>query len=643
MLGIDMGFLPTTTEEKERLGWDEYDFLLVSGDAYVDHPSFGHAIISRVLSSAGYRVIILPQPDWRDKSDFLKFGKPRLGVLISGGNIDSMVNHYTAAKKPRSEDLYSPGGKAGCRPDRCTIVYANRAREAFHDVPIIIGGLEASLRRFAHYDYWDNKVRRSILLDSRADLISYGMGESTILKIAEALESGIDVKDITWLDATVYKTKEKPEDAIEIPSFDEVRDDKEKYAIAAKMQYDEQDGVRGRVLCQLHGDRYVVQNKPSMPLSQNEMDRVYALPYVRDYHPMYEKDRGIPAINEVKFSITSVRGCYGNCNFCALSFHQGRVVQTRSHASILNEARNMTFEKDFKGYIHDVGGPTANFRAPACENQLKVGACKNKQCLFPVPCKNLEINHDDYRNLLSKIREIDGIKQVFVRSGIRYDYLINDKDDSFFYDLCKHHVSGQLKVAPEHVSERVLRAMGKPSAKVYERFAKKFYEINEKIGKKQFLVPYLMSSHPGSELSDAIELALFLKKNHLRPQQVQDFYPTPGTISTTMFYTGIDPFTMKKIYVPKTPEEKAMQRALLQYTKPENYDIVEKALKKAGREDLIGFSENCLIKPKRRNYDGKNFGRKDGISKNKGGASRGSGKTVGVRKKTGTRSNNRRG
>ncbi len=643
MLGIDMGFLPTTIEEKERLGWDEYDFLLVSGDAYVDHPSFGHAIISRVLSSAGYRVIILPQPDWRDKSDFLKFGKPRLGVLISGGNIDSMVNHYTAAKKPRSEDLYSPGGKAGSRPDRCTIVYANRAREAFHDVPIIIGGLEASLRRFAHYDYWDNKVRRSILLDSRADLISYGMGESTILKIAEALESGIDIKDITWLDATVYKTKEKPEDAIEIPSFDEVRDSKEKYAIAAKMQYDEQDGVRGRVLCQLHGDRYVVQNKPSMPLTQNEMDRVYALPYTRDYHPMYEKDGGIPAINEVKFSITSVRGCYGNCNFCALSFHQGRVVQTRSHASILNEARNMTFEKDFKGYIHDVGGPTANFRAPACENQLKVGACKNKQCLFPTPCKNLEINHDDYRNLLSKIREIDGIKQVFVRSGIRYDYLINDKDDSFFYDLCKHHVSGQLKVAPEHVSERVLKAMGKPSAKVYERFAKKFYEINEKIGKKQFLVPYLMSSHPGSELSDAIELALFLKKNHLRPQQVQDFYPTPGTISTTMFYTGIDPFTMKKIYVPKTPEEKAMQRALLQYTKPENYDLVEKALKKAGREDLIGFSENCLIKPKRRNYDGKNFGRKDGIGKNKGGTSRGSGKTVGERKKTGARSNNRRG
>ena len=611
--------------------------MLVSGDAYVDHPSLGHAIISRVLSSAGYRVIILPQPDWRDKSDFLKFGKPRLGVLISGGNIDSMVNHYTAAKKPRSEDLYSPGGKAGMRPDRCTIVYANRAREAFHDVPIIIGGLEASLRRFAHYDYWDNKVRRSILLDSRADLISYGMGEQTILKIAEALDSGIEVKDITWLDATVYKTKEKPEDVIEIPSFDEVRDDKEKYAIAAKKQYDEQDPIRGKAVCQLHGDRYVVQNKPAMPLSQSEMDRVYALPFVRDYHPMYEKDGGIPAINEVKFSITSVRGCYGNCNFCALSFHQGRIVQTRSHASILNEAKNMTYEKDFKGYIHDVGGPTANFRAPACKNQLKVGACKNKQCLFPTPCKNLEINHDDYKNLLSKIREIDGIKQVFVRSGIRY------KNDSFFYDLCKHHVSGQLKVAPEHVSERVLRAMGKPSAKVYERFAKKFYEINEKIGKKQFLVPYLMSSHPGSELADAIELALFLKKNHLRPQQVQDFYPTPGTISTTMFYTGIDPFTMKKIYVPKTPEEKAMQRALLQYTKPENYAIVEKALKKAGREDLIGFSENCLIKPKRRNYDGKNFGRKDGIGKDKRGTSRGSGKAVSLRSKTGSGGNNRRG
>ncbi len=643
MLGIDLGFLPTTIEEKEKLGWDEYDFLLVSGDAYVDHPSFGHAIISRVLSAAGYRVMILPQPDWRDKSDFLKFGKPRLGVLISGGNIDSMVNHYTAAKKPRSEDLYSPGGKANMRPDRCTIVYSNRAREAFHDVPIIIGGLEASLRRFAHYDYWDNKVRRSILLDSRADLISYGMGENSIVKIAEALEGGIDVKDITWLDGTVYKTKEKPEDAIEIPSHEEVVADKEKYAVAAKMQYDEQDPIRGKAVCQKHGDRYIVQNRPSQPLSQSEMDRVYSLPYVRDYHPMYEKDGGIPAIAEVKFSITSVRGCYGNCNFCALSFHQGRIIQSRSHASILNEARNMTYEKDFKGYIHDVGGPTANFRAPACKNQLKVGACKNKQCLFPGPCKNLEINHRDYRELLSKIREIDGIKQVFVRSGIRYDYLINDKDDSFFYDLCQHHVSGQLKVAPEHVSERVLRAMGKPSAKVYERFAKKFYEINEKIGKKQFLVPYLMSSHPGSEFADAIELALFLKKNHLRPQQVQDFYPTPGTISTTMFYTGIDPFTMKKIYVPKTPEEKAMQRALLQFTKPENYDIVEKALKKAGREDLIGFSENCLIKPKRRTYDGKDFRRKDGISKNKGGTSRGSGRTYKVRKSAGARSDNRRG
>lgn len=642
MTGIEMGFLPVTNEEREALGWSEYDFLFISADAYCDHPSFGAAIISRVLAAEGYKVMFLAQPDWRSKKDFVKFGRPKYGVFISGGNIDSMVNHYTAAKKPRSEDLYSPGGKAGLRPDRCTIVYTNRVREAFGDIPVIIGGPEASMRRFAHYDYWDNKVRRSVIFDSRADIISYGMGEKQTVAIAEALSSGIDVCDVTWIDGTAYVSSEPPEDAIILPSFEEVKEDKAKYAKCTLIEYEEQDPIRGKRLAQKHGDKYLVVNPPMIPLTEKELDRAYSLPYVREYHPSYEKDGGIPAFDEVRFSITSARGCFGNCNFCSLAFHQGRIVQSRSHASIINEAKNLTYHHLFKGYIHDVGGPSANFRSPACDKQLKTGTCKNRQCLFPTPCKSMNISHDDYGKLLSEIREIDGVKKVFVRSGIRYDYLISDKDDSFFYDLCKHHVSGQLKVAPEHVSDRVLRLMGKPSMAVYEKFSKKFYEINKAIGKEQYLVPYLMSSHPGSTLEDAIELALFLKKNNLRPQQVQDFYPTPGTLSTAMFYTELDPFTMKHIYVPKTPEEKAMQRALLQYTRKENYKTVKKALTLAGREELIGFSPNCLIRPERRNNDeSKNTGRKSSVSKNKKRAEGRGGSTKGKGNKGRAGGNNR--
>lgn len=639
MLGIDYGFLPVSTEEVKALGWDQYDFLLVSGDAYVDHPSFGAAIIGRVLEAEGYRVVMLPQPDWHSKDDFIKFGRPRLGVMISGGNIDSMVNHYTAAKKRRSEDLYSNGGEAGHRPDRCTIVYSNRIREAFGDIPLIVGGLEASLRRFAHYDYWDNKVRHSLIVDSQADIICYGMGERSTVEIANALNAGVPISDINYVSGTVYKTSEPPKDSIELESFEEVSTGKTAYAKAMQTEYNNQDPFKGKTLCQKHGKIYVVQNPPSKPLSQSEMDRVYALPYTRSVHPMY-KD-GVPAIEEVKFSITSSRGCFGACNFCALTFHQGRIIQARSHKSIINEAKNMTYDPDFKGYIHDVGGPTANFRTPACDNQLKHGACIGKQCLFPQPCKNLKIDHTDYINLLRKLRAIDGVKRVFIRSGIRYDYLIHDKNDEFFKELCKYHVSGQLKVAPEHVSERVLKAMGKPPVSVYEKFRKKFYEINDEIGKEQYLVPYLMSSHPGSTLADAIELALYLKKWGIRPRQVQDFYPTPGTISTAQYYTGIDPITMKKIFVPKSQEEKAMQRALLQYTKPENYNLVYKALIKAGREDLIGYSDKCLIKPRRNTNESKNFGRKGSFQKDKGRTEKRGGGTVAKRGKTGTRSNNR--
>ncbi len=591
-------FLPINKEQLHTRGFDVPDFLYVTGDAYVDHPSFGHAIISRVLENSGYSVAMLPQPRWDNCEYFKKFGKPRLGVLVTSGNIDSMVAHYTAAKKPRSDDMYSPGGKSGYRPDRAVIVYCNRIREAFGDIPIIIGGIEASLRRFAHYDYWSDKVRRSILVDSRADLLIYGMGEKQIVQIADALDKGIPVKKIRFVNGTCYLAKkdEMPE-GLMLESYEQVLSDKKAYANACRVQYEEQDPIRGKRLIQAHNDKLLVQNPPMMPLNTKELDSVYALPYMRTYHPMYEPLGGIPAISEVKFSLTSCRGCYGACNFCALTFHQGRIVQSRSHESLINEAKKITWEPDFKGYIHDVGGPTADFRTPACKEQLKVGACKKRQCLFPTPCKNLVADHSDYLKLLRKLRSLDRVKKVFVRSGLRYDYIMADKNDEFFYELCEHHISGQLKVAPEHVSANVLKYMGKPSGNTYNRFAKKYADINRSLGKEQYLVPYLMSSHPGSTLDDAIELALFLKKNNLNPRQVQDFYPTPGTISTAMFYTGIDPRTGKSVYVARNAHDKAMQRALLQFNNKANRALVIEALKKAGREDLIGFGSDCLITP----------------------------------------------
>ena len=615
-------FLPVSREDMEKRGWDELDFLYISGDAYVDHPSFGHAIISRVLEKHGYKVGIIALPDWKSVNDFKKLGRPKLGVLVSAGNIDSMVNHYTASKKKRSDDAYAPGNKAGQRPDRATIVYCNRIREAFGQIPILIGGIEASLRRFAHYDYWDDKIRRSILLDSKADILMYGMGERQIVEIADCLASGMNVKHITYIPGTCYLSDSNEiENSIEIPSYEECADSKKAYADSCRIQYYEQNPYKGKILVQKHGDKYLVQNIPQEPLSTKELDSVYSLNYMKTYHPMYEEMGGIEAIKEVKFSLVSSRGCFGSCNFCALAFHQGRIVTARSQQSIINEAKQMVWDPEFKGYIHDVGGPTANFRAPACSKQLTNGACKDKQCLYPSPCKNMNIDHSEYLSLLRKLREIDGVKKVFIRSGIRFDYLINDKNDEFFYELCEHHVSGQLKVAPEHISDNVLKYMGKPENSVYNKFSEKFYKINEKIGKKQYLVPYLMSSHPGSTLHDAIKLALYLKKNGINPQQVQDFYPTPGTLSTCMFYTGLNPLTMEKVYVPKSPKEKAMQRALLQYRNPENYRLVQEALTLAGRTDLIGYSEGCLIRPLknewRKNKNGKDFRRKDGVTKNK--------------------------
>lgn len=630
-------FLPVSASDMRQRGWGAPDFLYVTGDAYVDHPSFGHAIISRVLEKAGYTVAMLPQPSWKSADDFKRFGRPRLGVLVTSGNLDSMVAHYTAAKKPRSEDMYSPGGRAGCRPDRAVIVYCNRIREAFGDIPLIIGGIEASLRRFAHYDYWDNHVRRSILLDSRADLLIYGMGEKQITAIADALEKGIPVRKIRFVAGTCYiADKSEAIDGVMLESFEQVKTDKRAYANACRVQYEEQDPIRGKRLIQPHHDKLLVQNPPMMPLTTKELDAVYALPYMRAYHPMYEAEGGIPAISEVKFSLTSCRGCYGACNFCALTFHQGRIVQSRSHESILREAEKITWEPDFKGYIHDVGGPTADFRAPACDKQLKSGACKNRQCLFPTPCRHLKADHSDYLALLRKLRALDRVKKVFVRSGLRYDYIMADKDDTFFYELCEYHVSGQLKVAPEHVSANVLRYMGKPAGDVYRRFAQKFAKINKDIGKEQYLVPYLMSSHPGSTLSDAIELALFLKQNGLNPRQVQDFYPTPGTISTAMFYTGIDPYTGKEVYVARDPREKAMQRALLQFRDRKNHALVREALRKAGRTDLIGYGAHCLVPPEgeRGGYPGRgrnrpgsregNRTRKTNPNKNNGGNKHGS-------------------
>lgn len=601
-----MDFLPVCKEDMKKRGWESLDFVYISGDAYVDHPSFGAAIITRILENLGYKVGIIPQPDWKSTKDFTKLGKPRLAFLVSGGNIDSMVNHYTVAKKRRSHDLYSPGGENGHRPDRATIVYCQRLREAYKDVPILIGGLEASLRRLSHYDYWDNKVRRSILLDSQADLLMYGMGEHQIAELAEALDSGLDIKDITYVRGTVYKTKSTEniyEEYEMLPPYEESSKDKLTYAKGFMTQYRNTDAINSKILVEPYKDCFVVQNKPSFPVTQQEFDDTYSLPYMRDYHPMYKDKGGIPAIDEVKFSIISNRGCFGSCNFCALAFHQGRIIQARSHESIIAEAKKITADPNFKGYIHDVGGPTANFRAPACSKQLEKGACPDRQCLFPSPCKNLKIDHKDYLSLLRKLRALPKVKKVFVRSGIRYDYLIYDKDDSFFKELCMHHISGQLKVAPEHISPRVLEKMGKPGKDVYDKFTKKYFDINKKIGKEQYLVPYLMSSHPGSDLRAAVELAEYLRDLGYMPEQVQDFYPTPGTLSTCMFYTETDPLTMKKVYVPKDPHEKAMQRALIQYRDPKNYKLVEEALKKAGRTDLIGYGKNCLIRPVNKNKD----------------------------------------
>lgn len=623
------GYLPISKEDMRERKISQLDFVYVCGDAYVDHPSFGHAIITRLLEAHGYTVGIIAQPDWKDDTSISILGEPRLGFLVSAGNMDSMVNHYSVSKKRRSTDSYSPGGVMGKRPDYATVVYCNLIRHTYKNTPIIIGGIEASLRRLSHYDYWSNKVKRSILLDSGADLISYGMGEHSILEIADALNSGISVKDITFVDGTVFKTKNRDiiYDAIELPDYDAIKEDKKLYAQSFYTQYCNTDPFSGKRLFEPYGGTtYVVQNPPSKPLTTEEMDEVYALPYMRNYHPIYEEAGGIPAIREVKFSLISNRGCYGGCSFCALTFHQGRIIQTRSHESIIKEAKLMTEDKDFKGYIHDVGGPTANFRAPACSKQLTKGACPTRQCLFPKPCKNLEVSHKDYLELLRKLRELPKVKKVFIRSGIRFDYLMYDKDRTFLKELCEHHVSGQLKVAPEHISNNVLSRLGKPSVEVYNSFVKAYKDMNKKIGKEQYLVPYLMSSHPGSTLKEAVELAEYLRDLGYMPEQVQDFYPTPSTISTCMYYTGLDPRTMEPVYVAANPHEKAMQRALIQYRNPKNYDLVYEALTKAHREDLIGYDKKCLIRPRR--YGGG----KPNASLGKGQAA---GKNPGRKKSTG--------
>ncbi len=596
---ITNDFLPINRKDMGKRGWDRLDFIIVSGDAYVDHPSFGTAIISRILEDVGYKVGIIAQPDWKNTDDIKKLGRPRLAFLVTAGNLDSMVNHYTVSKKRRKRDSYSPGGKIGLRPDRATIVYSNLIRQVYKDIPIILGGVEASLRRFAHYDYWDDKVRRSVLIDSNADLLVYGMGESQIIEIATNLNEGLDIKYVRHVPGTCYivDSVENIYDYRVLPRFEEIEKDKKLYAKAFKIQYEEQDPFTGKVLVQKHNNRYLIQNPPAPPLSTVELDRVYSLPYKRDYHPAYKKFGGVPAIEEVKFSIISQRGCFGSCSFCSLTFHQGRIVTSRSHKSIIEEAKKITDDKDFKGYIHDVGGPTANFRQAACKKQMKEGSCKNRQCLFPEPCKNLDASHDDLLELLRKLRDLPKVKKVFIRSGLRYDYIINDKNDEFFKELCRHHVSGQLKAAPEHVSNEVLELMGKPRKEVYDEFVRKFYNINKKLGKEQYIVPYLMSSHPGSTLKSAIELAEYLRDINYYPEQVQDFYPTPGTLSTCMYHTGLDPRTMKPVFVAKNRLEKAMQRALLQYKNPKNHDLVRKALLLAGREDLVGFGPKCLVKP----------------------------------------------
>ena len=590
-------FMPVDAREMHARGWDAPDFVFVTGDAYVDHPSFAAGLLSRVLEAAGYRVAILSQPLWRDCEEFKRFGRPKLGFLVSAGAVDSMVNHFTAAKKRRHDDYYSPGCEGGHRPDRATVVYCNRIREAWGDIFIAIGGIEASLRRFAHYDYWDDRVRNSILVDTGADLLMYGMGERTIVQVADALRDGNDPREMA-LPGTCTMNREPGEGYIVIPSAEEVMRDKEAYAGAFKVQYEEQDPVRGKGISQKHGKRYLNQHKPAMPLSREELDSVYALPFLRQWHPMYAAQGGVPALDEVKFSIAAVRGCFGACSFCALTFHQGRIVTSRSKQSVINEAKLLSQMPDFKGYIHDVGGPTANFRKPACDKQLKSGACKNRQCLGPNPCPNVKADHREFVETLREMRSLPRIKKVFVRSGIRYDYMLLDKNSNVISELAKHHVSGHLKVAPEHVARETLRLMGKPYVDCYERFGKKFSEASKKAGLEQYLTPYFISSHPGCTLDDAIELALYMKKNRIRPEQVQDFYPTPGTLSTCMYYTGIDPRDGKSIYIPRNPQEKEMQRALMQYFMPKNRQLVLKALKAAGREDLIGFNEGCLISPR---------------------------------------------
>ena len=627
---MSQGFLPLCRKDMEERGWEQVDFVYVCGDAYVDHPSFGHAVITRLLEAHGYKVGIIAQPDWKEKTSVMEYGEPRLAFLVSAGNMDSMVNHYSVSKRPRRTDAYTPGGVMGKRPDYAAVVYGNLIRQTYKKTPVILGGIEASLRRMAHYDYWSDRLKRSVLLDSGADLISYGMGERSILEIAEALEAGIDVKDLTFIPGTVFRAKslDSVYDPVILPGFEAMKQNKLLYARSFYTQYCNTDPIKGRCLAEPYGEHlYVVQNPPSRPLGQEEMDEVYGYPYMRTYHPSYEKDGGVPAIAEVKFSLISNRGCFGGCSFCALTFHQGRILQTRSHESLLDEAVKMTEDPDFKGYIHDVGGPTANFRQPSCDKQLEHGVCKNRQCLYPKPCRNLKADHKDYVRLLRKLREIPKVKKVFIRSGIRFDYVMADPDDTFFRELCAYHVSGQLKVAPEHVSDAVLSRMGKPENKVYQAFVKKYKRINQELGKDQYLVPYLMSSHPGSTLKEAVELAEYLRDLGYMPEQVQDFYPTPSTISTCMYYTGVDPRDMKPVYVPKNPHEKAMQRALIQYRDPKNYDLVLEALKKAGRMDLVGYDRHCLLRPKKQGGQEK----PGGAGKEKAGRRPGKGKKKTIR------------
>ncbi|MDO4273288.1 MAG: YgiQ family radical SAM protein [Eubacteriales bacterium] len=593
-------FLPVTKEEMTNRGWNQADFVYVTGDAYVDHPSFGTAIISRLLESRGYRVGIISQPDWRKKESIQVFGQPRLGFLVTAGNMDSLVNHYTVSRKHRQKDAYSPGGKMGLRPDRAVIVYSNLIRQTYKKTPVILGGIEASLRRLAHYDYWDNCVKRSILLDSGADLISYGMGEHSILEIAEALDGGIPVEEITYIAGTVFKGRDLSHvyEPILLPAFDRVQEDKKAYGESFAVQYKNTDPYTARPMAEAYGTKgYIIQNPPALPLTQAEMDDVYALPYTGKYHPMYEQDGGIPALEEVKFSLTSNRGCFGGCSFCALTFHQGRILQTRSHDSIINEAVKMTEDPDFKGYIHDVGGPTADFRQPSCQKQLTKGVCRDKQCLFPEPCRNLTADHSDYVSLLRKLRQLPKVKKVFIRSGVRFDYVMADPDKTFLRELVEHHVSGQLRVAPEHVSDQVLKYMGKPSHDIYQKFLAEYNKANMRTGKKQYAVPYFMSSHPGCTMKEAVKLAEYVRDLGFTPEQVQDFYPTPSTLSTCMYYTGIHPISGEKVYVPRSPHEKSIQRALMQYKNPVNRELVLEGLKLAGRMDLAGYSAKCLVRP----------------------------------------------